>query len=32
MDVQDPMALVSKAAMLMEQFERRCAELEQLER
>ncbi|MCE4372194.1 relaxation protein [Xanthomonas hortorum] len=32
MNAQDPMALVSKAATLMEQFERRCAELEQLQR
>lgn len=32
MHTQDPMELVSKAAALMEQFERRCAELEQLQR
>ncbi|CCG38402.1 relaxation protein [Xanthomonas citri pv. mangiferaeindicae] len=32
MNTQDPMELVSKAAALMEQFERRCAELEQLQR
>ncbi|MEA9566824.1 MULTISPECIES: relaxation protein [unclassified Xanthomonas] len=29
MNAQDPLALVSKAASLMEQFERRCIELEQ---
>lgn len=28
MNTQDPMELVSKTAALMEQFERRCAELE----
>ncbi|QHG87866.1 MULTISPECIES: relaxation protein [Xanthomonas] len=32
MNAQNPMELVSKTAALMEQFERRCAELEQLQR
>ncbi|WP_166749131.1 relaxation protein [Xanthomonas cannabis] len=32
MSTHDPMELASKTAALMEQFERRCAELEQLQR